>query len=71
MAHICREKRAAVHYERGDYTAAMTDLDTCVSREGAHSSAVHYYRGMVNYKQGRVVEATLSFEEALKCDNHR
>ena len=49
----------------------MRDLEGCVQREGGSSSAVHFYRGMINYKQGRNVEATLCFEEALKCDNHR
>lgn len=35
------------------------------------SSAMHYYKGMIYYKQKNTTDALLCFEECLKCDNNK
>ena len=71
MGHICVEKRGIVYYEQGKLDLALKDLEFCTQIEGNQSSTAHYYKGLINYKEKKVVDALLCFEQALKCDNSR
>lgn len=62
MGHLCIEKRGVVYFEQGEFELALKDLEFCGQIDGNQSSTIHYYKGLIYYQQGKIVEALLCFE---------
>lgn len=71
LAHVCYEKRGICYYEQGAFCQALKDLEQSSMYDNYFSSAVHYYKGMIYYKEKNATESLLCFEECLKCDNNK
>lgn len=68
---MCYEKRGICHYEQQSFVKSLNDLEQASLYDNYLSSALHYYKGMIYYKQKNATEALLCFEECLKCDNNK
>lgn len=58
-------RRAAIHYNRGDYASAIDDFSKAIEEQPTNSK-LYYGRGGVLYKIGDYDRAILDCNQAIK-----
>ena len=70
MRLICYENRGKCYFTNGHYEKALSDFEKCTQIDRNFTS-VNYYKGIINFKLRKPIEAMLYLQECLKHDNDR